>query len=130
MLDRRGGYEYEDLLACGRGEMFGPGNAPIAAAPMLMSTASARFPRPRGNTAGPDPRRTRCEAGSLVLRLPFQGRSCDAGMPGLDALWQMMALSGLERREAAAGRSASASSSFPAVMPNVRRLCTTSTSNA
>ncbi|MFL6790719.1 MAG: beta-hydroxydecanoyl-ACP dehydratase, partial [Bradyrhizobium sp.] len=25
MLERRSGYEYEDLLACGRGEMFGPG---------------------------------------------------------------------------------------------------------
>ena len=24
MLERRSGYEYEDLLACGRGEMFGP----------------------------------------------------------------------------------------------------------
>ncbi len=29
MLDRRSGYEYEDLLACGRGEMFGPGNAQL-----------------------------------------------------------------------------------------------------
>ena len=26
MLNRRNGYEYEDLLACGRGELFGPGN--------------------------------------------------------------------------------------------------------
>ena len=26
MLERRSGYEYEDLLACGRGEMFGPGD--------------------------------------------------------------------------------------------------------
>jgi 3-hydroxyacyl-[acyl-carrier protein] dehydratase/trans-2-decenoyl-[acyl-carrier protein] isomerase len=36
MLDRRGGYEYEDLLACGRGEMFGPGNAQLPLPPMLM----------------------------------------------------------------------------------------------
>jgi len=36
MLDRRGGYEYEDLLACARGEMFGPGNAPLPLPPMLM----------------------------------------------------------------------------------------------
>ena len=35
-LDRRGGYEYEDLLACGRGEMFGPGNAQLPLPPMLM----------------------------------------------------------------------------------------------
>ena len=31
MLDRRGSYEYEDLLACGRGELFGAGNAQLAA---------------------------------------------------------------------------------------------------
>src|SRR5690348_14120139 len=36
MLDRRGGYEFEDLLACGRGEMFGPGNAQLPLPPMLM----------------------------------------------------------------------------------------------
>src|SRR5258707_12988446 len=36
MLNRRGGYEYEDLLACGRGEMFGPGNAQLPLPPMLM----------------------------------------------------------------------------------------------
>ncbi len=29
-------FEREDLLACGRGEMFGPGNAQLPAPPMLM----------------------------------------------------------------------------------------------
>src|SRR3569832_1358275 len=36
MLNRRSGYEYEDLLACARGEMFGPGNAQLPLPPMLM----------------------------------------------------------------------------------------------
>src|SRR6266704_868086 len=36
MLERRSGYEYEDLLACARGEMFGPGNAQLPLPPMLM----------------------------------------------------------------------------------------------
>src|SRR5262245_59821341 len=36
MLNRRNGYEYEDLLDCGRGEMFGPGNAQLPLPPMLM----------------------------------------------------------------------------------------------
>lgn len=36
MLNRRNGYEYEDLLACARGEMFGPGNAQLPLPPMLM----------------------------------------------------------------------------------------------
>ncbi len=33
---RRSSYSYEDLLACGRGELFGPGNAQLPLPPMLM----------------------------------------------------------------------------------------------
>ena len=36
MLERRSSYEYEDLLACGRGELFGAGNAQLPLPPMLM----------------------------------------------------------------------------------------------
>jgi len=33
---RPSSYSYEELLACARGEMFGPGNAQLPAPPMLM----------------------------------------------------------------------------------------------
>ena len=36
MAERPSSYEYEDLLACGRGELFGPGNAQLPLPPMLM----------------------------------------------------------------------------------------------
>lgn len=36
MQTRPGSFEYEDLLACGRGEMFGEGNAQLPLPPMLM----------------------------------------------------------------------------------------------
>src|SRR5215510_14420274 len=36
MQERRSAYSYEDLLACGRGEMFGAGNAQLPLPPMLM----------------------------------------------------------------------------------------------
>jgi 3-hydroxyacyl-[acyl-carrier protein] dehydratase/trans-2-decenoyl-[acyl-carrier protein] isomerase len=36
MTERRSSFAYEDLLACGRGEMFGPGNAQLPLPPMLM----------------------------------------------------------------------------------------------
>ena len=36
MDERRSSFEYEDLLACGRGELFGPGNAQLPLPPMLM----------------------------------------------------------------------------------------------
>jgi len=51
MLDRRGGYEYEDLLACGRGEMFGPGNAQLPLPPMLMFDRISEIPKAGVNTA-------------------------------------------------------------------------------
>ena len=36
MAERPSSYEYEDLLTCGRGELFGPGNAQLPLPPMLM----------------------------------------------------------------------------------------------
>ena len=36
MAERRSSYEFDDLLACGRGELFGPGNAQLPLPPMLM----------------------------------------------------------------------------------------------
>ena len=36
MDSRRNNFNYEDLLACGRGELFGPGNAQLPLPPMLM----------------------------------------------------------------------------------------------
>ena len=37
MSDRPNSYDYEALLACARGELFGPGNAQLPAPPMLMA---------------------------------------------------------------------------------------------
>ena len=36
MNGQKSHYGYEDLLACGRGELFGPGNAQLPLPPMLM----------------------------------------------------------------------------------------------
>ena len=36
MAERSSSYEYEELLKCGRGELFGPGNAQLPLPPMLM----------------------------------------------------------------------------------------------
>mgnify|MGYP006186539827 CR=1 FL=1 len=36
MYQPKSSYDYEDLLACGRGELFGPGNAQLPLPPMLM----------------------------------------------------------------------------------------------
>jgi 3-hydroxyacyl-[acyl-carrier protein] dehydratase/trans-2-decenoyl-[acyl-carrier protein] isomerase len=36
MANRRDSFGYDDLLACGRGELFGAGNAQLPLPPMLM----------------------------------------------------------------------------------------------
>src|SRR5258708_33296593 len=91
MLDRRGGYEYEDLLACGRGELFGPGNAQLPLPPMLMFDRISEI----SETGG--------EYGKGVIRAEldvnpelwffgchFKGDPVMPGCLGLDALWQMV----------------------------------------
>jgi 3-hydroxyacyl-[acyl-carrier protein] dehydratase/trans-2-decenoyl-[acyl-carrier protein] isomerase len=91
MLDRRGGYEYEDLLACGRGELFGPGNAQLPLPPMLMFDRISEI----NETGG--------EFGKGVVRAEldvkpdlwffgchFKNDPVMPGCLGLDALWQMV----------------------------------------
>src|SRR3981189_2352094 len=91
MLERRSGYEYEDLLACGRGEMFGPGNAQLPLPPMLMFDRITNI----SETGGEHGR------GQVVAEMEirpdlwffpchFKGDPVMPGCLGLDALWQML----------------------------------------
>ncbi len=51
MADRRSSFEYEDLLACGRGELFGPGNAQLPLPPMLMFDRISEISETGGDSA-------------------------------------------------------------------------------
>jgi len=90
MIDRPNSYDYEALLACGRGELFGPGNAQLPAPPMLM------VDRVTSITAdgGPDGK------GQVVAEMDvhpdlwffkchFIGDPVMPGCLGVDALWQL-----------------------------------------
>ena len=44
-------YAYEELLACARGEMFGPGNAQLPSPPMLMFDRITEISENGGATA-------------------------------------------------------------------------------
>lgn len=93
MAERRTSYEYSDLLACGRGELFGPGNAQLPLPPMLMFGRISSV-TDSGGAHG---------KGQIVAELDVAGNpqldwffSChfkgDPVMPGclgLDALWQL-----------------------------------------
>lgn len=90
-IERPSSFSYEDLLACGRGEMFGNGNAQLPLPPMLM------FDRiPAIGEAGGAHGRGHARA-ELDVRPDLWFFSChfknDPVMPGclgLDALWQLV----------------------------------------
>jgi 3-hydroxyacyl-[acyl-carrier protein] dehydratase/trans-2-decenoyl-[acyl-carrier protein] isomerase len=91
MQDRRGSYDYEGLLACGRGELFGPGNAQLPLPPMLMFDRITDITEDGG------------EFGKGLIRAEldvkpdlwffgchFKGDPVMPGCLGLDALWQLL----------------------------------------
>ena len=91
MLDRRGGYEYEDLLACGRGEMFGPGNAQLPLPPMLMFDRISEISE-TGGEYGKGMVRAELDVKPDLwfFGCHFKGDPVMPGCLGLDALWQMV----------------------------------------
>lgn len=93
MAERRASYDFEDLLACGRGELFGPGNAQLPLPPMLMFDSISQI----NDTGGAHGK------GLIVAELivagndrlnwffdcHFKGDPVMPGCLGLDALWQL-----------------------------------------
>jgi 3-hydroxyacyl-[acyl-carrier protein] dehydratase/trans-2-decenoyl-[acyl-carrier protein] isomerase len=84
-------FDHDDLLACARGEMFGPGNAQLPAPPMLMfdriteiSAEGGAFGKGR-LTAELDIR-----PDLWFFACHFIGDPVMPGCLGLDAMWQLV----------------------------------------
>jgi 3-hydroxyacyl-[acyl-carrier protein] dehydratase/trans-2-decenoyl-[acyl-carrier protein] isomerase len=93
MAERRSSFEFEDLLACARGELFGPGNAQLPLPPMLMfdriSTISdTGGAHGKGNIAA-ELKIAGNERLDWLFACHFQGDPVMPGCLGLDALWQL-----------------------------------------
>jgi 3-hydroxyacyl-[acyl-carrier protein] dehydratase/trans-2-decenoyl-[acyl-carrier protein] isomerase len=93
MAERPSSYEYGDLLACGRGELFGPGNAQLPLPPMLMFERISSISE-TGGAHGKGQVVAELEiAGNPALEwmwaCHFKGDPVMPGCLGLDALWQM-----------------------------------------
>ena len=91
MSERRDQFDYEDLLACARGELFGPGNAQLPLPPMLMFDRISQVQEEGGEHG----------YGRIVAELDvkpdlwffpchFKGDPVMPGCLGLDALWQLL----------------------------------------
>ena len=90
MTEQKSSYTYEDLLACGRGEMFGPGNAQLPAPPMLMFNRITQISE-TGGEHGKGFIRAEFDITPDLWFFPchFIGDPVMPGCLGLDALWQM-----------------------------------------
>ena len=84
-------YSYEEIIECGKGNLFGPGNAQLPAPPMLMFDRITQVNKV-GGTHG---------KGEIIAELDikpdlwffechFLGDPVMPGCLGLDALWQML----------------------------------------
>ncbi len=90
-MEKKSSYSYEDLLACGRAELFGAGNAQLPLPPMLMFDRITRISE-SGGAYG---------KGEMIAELDikpdlwffqchFQGDPVMPGCLGLDAMWQLV----------------------------------------
>ncbi len=90
MAERRSSYDYEDLLSCGRGEMFGLGNAQLPLPPMLMFDRIASISETGGaHGKGQIVAEMQIRPDLWFFDCHFKGDPVMPGCLGLDALWQL-----------------------------------------
>ena len=93
MTERRTSFEYDDLLACGRGELFGAGNAQLPLPPMLMFDRISLVSEAGGQHAKGQIAAELKVAGNERLdwffKCHFEGDPVMPGCLGLDAMWQL-----------------------------------------
>ncbi len=91
--ERRSSYEFEELLTCGRGELFGPGNAQLPLPPMLMFDRIAKITEDGGAHGKGQIVAELAVAGNERLDwffdCHFKGDPVMPGCLGVDALWQL-----------------------------------------
>jgi 3-hydroxyacyl-[acyl-carrier protein] dehydratase / trans-2-decenoyl-[acyl-carrier protein] isomerase len=90
MKIRRSSFEYEDLLACGRGELFSEGPQ-LPLPPMLMFDRIAEI-NDKGGEHGKGLARAEFEVKPDLWFFPchFKGDPVMPGCLGIDALWQLL----------------------------------------
>lgn len=84
-------FTFEELLACGRGELFGDGNAQLPLPPMLMFDRIVSVTED-GGAHGKGHIRAELDVRPDLWFFPchFKGDPVMPGCLGLDALWQMV----------------------------------------
>ncbi len=88
---RPSSYNYEDLLTCGRGELFGPGNAQLPAPNMLMMDRIIHIADTGGSyNKGEIKAELDIKPDLWFFECHFKNDPVMPGCLGLDAMWQMV----------------------------------------
>ncbi len=88
---RPSSYSYEDLLACSRGELFGPGNAQLPAPNMLMMDRITHIDEAGGTyNKGHILAELDIKPDLWFFECHFKNDPVMPGCLGLDAMWQMV----------------------------------------
>jgi len=88
---QKNSYTYEELLQCGRGEMFGPGNAQLPMPPMLMFDRITSISEKGGSlNKGHIEAELDVHPDLWFFNCHFPGDPVMPGCLGLDAMWQLI----------------------------------------
>ncbi len=91
MSERRSHFDYEHLLACARGDLFGPGNAQLPLPPMLMFDAISEISEGGGpESKGHVRAQFEIKPDLWFFGCHFKNDPVMPGCLGLDALWQLL----------------------------------------
>ena len=84
-------YSYEEIIDCGKGNLFGPGNAQLPAPPMLMFDRITQVNKDGGmHGKGEIIAELDIKPDLWFFECHFLGDPVMPGCLGLDALWQML----------------------------------------
>jgi 3-hydroxyacyl-[acyl-carrier protein] dehydratase/trans-2-decenoyl-[acyl-carrier protein] isomerase len=91
MTERKSSFGYDDLIACGHGALFGPGNAQLPLPPMLMFDRITRISEQGGlHGKGEVVAELDVKPQLWFFKCHFEGDPVMPGCLGLDALWQLV----------------------------------------
>ena len=90
-MEQKNNYNYEDLLTCAKGELFGPGNAQLPMPPMLMFEKITNISSNGGaNDKGVIQAEMAIKPDLWFFDCHFINDPVMPGCLGLDAMWQLL----------------------------------------
>ena len=90
-MNKKTSYNYEELIECGNGKLFGPGNAKLPLPPMLMFDRISKISENAGAyKKGFIEAELDIKENLWFFECHFKGDSVMPGCLGLDAMWQLV----------------------------------------